>query len=114
MQVYFLVLNKVECLEQIMERMMAEGLSGATVLESTGMMKVLADEDYDQPIFGSLRRILNPERKGSKTLFIVLRDEQLPLVRGIVDEVTGGLDKPDTGIAFSVPTVYVEGLAKQA
>ena len=114
MQVYFLVLNKVECLETLMERMMSEGLSGATVLESTGMMKVLTDEDLDQPMFGILRKILNPERKGSKTLFIVLRDEQLPLVRSIVDEVTGGLDQPDTGIAFSVPTVYVEGLAKQA
>ena len=31
-------------------------------------------------------------------------------VRDAVEEVTGGLDNPDTGILFSVPTLFVDGI----
>ena len=31
----------------------------------------------------------------------------------IIRDKTGGLDKPDTGIAFAVPATFVEGLSKK-
>ena len=30
----------------------------------------------------------------------------------IINKVTGGLDKPDTGICFALPTTFVEGVNK--
>lgn len=111
MQMLTLVLNKTECLEAILERFLTEGISGATVLDSTGMMHMLDKEDNDLPMFGAMRQLLNPAHKSSKTLFILLRDEQIQQVRDIINQETGGLDKPDTGIMFAVPTVFVEGLA---
>lgn len=94
MQVVTLVLNKTECLEELLEALIENKISGATVLDSTGMMRALLD----------------PERKSSKTVFMVLRDEQVDTVRKIVNRVTGGLDRPDTGILFSIPTLFVDGL----
>lgn len=110
MQMLVLVLNKTECLEKLLEVMIQKGIQGATVLDSTGMMRVLSN-DSDM-IFGVLRQMLNPERKASKTIFVVLRDEQVPTMRAIVRQVTGGLDKPDTGILFSLPVNFVEGLVR--
>ena len=36
--------------------------------------------------------------------------KKLDTLRDIIREKTGGLDKPDTGIAFAVPATFVEGL----
>lgn len=114
MQMFVLVLNKVECLEPILEGMLEKGISGATILDSTGMMRVLeGDDNVDLPMMGLLRHFYNPERKRSKTMFAIIRDEQLKPLTDIINRATGGLDRPDTGICFCLPTSYVEGLEKK-
>ena len=114
MQLFVLVLNHTEYLENILECMLDEGIGGSTILDSTGMMRVLSDDDdVDMPMLGLLRHMYTPERKASKTVFIVLKDEQVPLLSELIDEVTGGLDKPDTGIAFSMPLSFVKGWGKK-
>ncbi len=114
MQVFVLVLNREECLEPILEGMLEKGIGGATILESTGMMRVLdGDDNVDLPMMGILRHFYSPERKRSKTMFAVIRDEQLEPLRAIINRVTGGLDHPDTGICFCVPLSFVEGLEKK-
>ena len=40
----------------------------------------------------------------------MVKDEIVQDVRDAVEEVTGGLDNPDTGILFSVPTLFVDGI----
>ena len=111
MQALFLVLNKVECLEELLAKLAESGVRGGTVIESTGMARVLGDsEDFD--ILGSLRAFLDPHRVESKTLFFVLRDEQIQKTRNVINEVVGGLDKPDTGIMFGVPLSFVEGVGE--
>ena len=109
MQVVTLVLNKVECLEKLLETLLENNIHGATVLDSTGMMRVLDQSGDDMPMFGTLRQLFDPARKSSKTLLMVLEDDQLDTVRRVVDSVTGGLDKPDTGILFATPATMVVG-----
>ncbi|MEF9880218.1 MAG: hypothetical protein RR653_10425 [Clostridia bacterium] len=115
MQVVTLVLNKTECLEALLEALLAKGIRGGTVLESTGMMRVLDQSSEDMPMFGALRQLFDPERKSSKTLLMVLEDSAVQTARQVINEVTGGLDQPDTGILFTVPALFVEGMgaAKQ-
>ncbi len=43
---------------------------------------------------------------------MVAEDDKVPVISKIVNDVTGGLDKPDTGILFTVPVSYAEGLVK--
>ena len=100
MQLYVLVLNHTEYLEPLFKAMLDRGIRGATVLDSTGMMRVLADdENVDLPMLGLLRHMYSPERRASKTVFVVLH---------------GGLDQPDSGIAFALPLQYVKGLGWEA
>ena len=111
MQVLTLVLNKTECLEELLEKLLEGGIHGATILESTGMMRVLDQSGDDAPMFGALRHMFDPDRKSSKTLVMVLEDEQVKRARAIINAVTGGLEHPDTGICFAVPALFVEGTA---
>ncbi len=109
MQLLFVVLNKVECLEEILEKLGEAKLYGATILESKGMAHSLS-EFSDLSFMMSLRMLLDPGHKESRTIFMVIDEAQIPVVSQIVNEVTGGLDKPDTGIIFTVPVGYTEGL----
>ena len=109
MQLFVLILNKTELLDAILQKMAQSGFPGATVLESTGMARLLKDVN-DMPIFSGLRSMLGADRTQSSTVLAVVRDDQVNALRDIVNEVTGGISKPDTGIMFAVPTLFVEGL----
>lgn len=109
-QVVTLVLNKTEYLESLLEALLNNGIRGCTVLDSTGMMRVIDQSGDDFPMFGAFRQLFDPERKSSKTLVMVLSDSEVETARRIVKEVTGGLEQPDTGIMFSTPALFVEGM----
>ena len=109
MQLLILVLNKTECLEDILNKFGENNLRGATILDSKGMAHSLS-EFNDLKFMASLRMLLDPDHQESKTVFTVLPDDQVKIASKIINEVTGGLDKPDTGILFTVPVNYVEGI----
>lgn len=111
MQLFIHVLNQTEKLEELLNKMMERGLSGATVLDSRGMAHILCDEDT--PMFGMLRSIINQNRRENKTIFAVLDDQQVEVMKALVREVTGGLDQADTGVMFAVPVSFCEGMAKK-
>ena len=113
MQVFVFVLNRTEHLEHLLQEFCSHGLHGATVLDSKGMARILYSED-ETSLFYGLRSILSPEHPSSKTIFMVLPDEQVETARQVVNAVTGGLHTPDSGIMFSLPVSFVEGLEKKA
>ena len=112
MQVFVFVLNRTEHLEHLLQEFTNHGLNGATVLDSKGMARILHSED-EMPLFYGLRAIMEPERRSSKTIFMVLPDENVDVAKNIVNQVTGGLEVPDSGIMFAMPITMVEGLKKK-
>ena len=104
MQLLVIVLNKLECLDKLLTALEEEHIPGATILDSRGMAQQL--EGHDELRFlGSLRMLMNPAHKENKMSFMRTGSR-------VVNEVTGGLDQPDSGILFTVPISYVEGLGK--
>jgi hypothetical protein len=112
MHIIFLVLNKTEYLETILTKLKKAGVSGGTILESTGMVKRI-DDSKESYILGSLRLFLDEPSAESKTLFFIVQDNQVDIVRKTVDEAIGGLDKPNTGILFGFPISFADGLMKK-
>lgn len=110
MQVLFLVLNRTEYLETLLERLLESGIHGCTVLDSMGMMRVIDKSGDDLPMFGALRQLFDPARESSKTLMMVLAEDEVHKAKLVVRQVVGGLEHPDTGIMFAVPALFVEGL----
>jgi nitrogen regulatory protein PII len=110
MQLLLMVLNKVEKLDELLEALMDKGICGATILGSTGMVRELGKRIEDYPIFGTLRYLIDFERKESKTIFMVLQDEQVETVKKTVRNVIGDLSRPDTAIMFTLPVLSAEGV----
>lgn len=110
MQLLIIVLNKVNKLDKLLEGFMDKGYSGATIISSTGMVSELAKHMEDYPIFGSLRFMIDLNRKESKTIFMVLKDEAVEGAKQVVRQVVGDLSKPDTAVLFTLPVLSAEGI----
>ena len=112
MQLLVLILKKVEVMNDLIKSLAKAGVKGATILEGTGMAEALVNME-DLPIFGVLRRILaDEEREVSKVMMLVLKDEQVMQIRKVINEEIGDLSVPNTGIMFTIPINYVEGLGE--
>lgn len=106
-----IVLNKTECLDELIQKLAENGISGGTILDSYGMARSLRSGD-DNPLFSMFKEFVDLDNNGSKVIFMIAEEAQVRTVSRIVNEVTGGLQNPNTGIMFCTPVVYIEGLHK--
>ncbi|HHX74556.1 MAG TPA: hypothetical protein GX699_06605 [Firmicutes bacterium] len=110
MELLVLVLNQPEHLDAILEGFLQAGLSGATVLESTGMGRTLCDK---VPVFGGLRNLIRGCRPDNVTVFTVIGSvEKRQKAVKVIEDILGDLDRPNTGLYFTVPVSMVRGLAE--
>ena len=112
MRLFFYILNQTEYLDQIMTEFARRGIKGATIIESTGMARVLShkhDED-ELPFLASLRKFLNPERESSNIIFTIIEDNLLSTAVDIIESVVGDLSRKNNGIVFSFPVDYTKGI----
>jgi len=107
-----LVLNKVEYIDKILERFLEIGISGATIIDTTGMGRTLMEND-NIPIFGGLSRMFQNARPNNKTIFSVINDKDtLHRATAVIKEEMGDLNDPGAGIIFTLPVDFVMGLAQ--
>ncbi|HHU75117.1 MAG TPA: hypothetical protein GXZ28_11005 [Clostridiales bacterium] len=112
MQLLVLILKNIEMMEDIIKQLAEEGISGGTILDGSGMAGALLNME-DLPLFGMLRRILVDEEKvACKVMMFVLKDERVMTTRETIKKVVGDFSVPNTGIMFSIPITYVEGLGE--
>ncbi len=112
MQLLILILKKVELMEELIKHLAESGVKGGTILDGTGMASELINME-DLPMFGMLRLLLTDEEKTAcKVLLFVLKDEQVTKTRSAIKQVVGDFSEPNTGIMFSVPITYVEGIGE--
>ncbi len=112
MQLLIYITKQLEKLPAVLSGFMEEGVKGATVVDSQGALRtILADGEEAPPIFGSLRKFLNPRGEEEKMVFVVLPEEQVETAKNVIRRNVD-LTLPDTGIFFTVPVTDVEGLTK--
>lgn len=115
MKLFVLVLNKTDALDELLSRFAADGICGSTIIDSTGMVQELWSSGHDEEdisFLSGLRSFMdgNESRSGNKTIFCVIRDDQLDTVTTAVTDVVGDLlGESNTGIMFSIPLDYVCG-----
>ena len=108
MHLLIAVVNQEEKLEEVLSGFMEIGVTGATVINSEGMGRLLARE---VPIFAGLAALQRRTRPRNQTLFAVIQDDaKVDRALALLQEVCGSLDEPGTGIAFTVPVTRVVGL----
>lgn len=111
MQLLFLVIKRVELVDEIMKELAKAGIKGGTCIDSIGMAKSISNMD-SLPMISVLREILNgdDEVQKGKTIFVVLHDEQLEAAKNAIMKVTGDLSKPNAGVLFAVPVTFALGI----
>ena len=92
------------------------GVSGVTVLYSTGMGRLRADNGLrdDLPLMPSLEDFYPDPESIGRTIFSVCDDETV--VKKLIEvtrEVLGDLSIPKTGLLMVIPAIYVEGIIKR-
>ncbi|HEX5725753.1 MAG TPA: P-II family nitrogen regulator [Longimicrobiaceae bacterium] len=111
MQLLVAVINQEEKLEEILAGFMELGVTGATLIHSEGMGRLLASE---VPIFAGVEALSAHTRPRNQTLFSVIDDDaKVERVIALLQEVCGGLEQPGTGFVFTVPVTRVVGLAQE-
>ena len=114
MQLLILILHNGKHMDNCLAKMVESGIHGGSLLDCEGVLQAMSHNSVEPPpIFGSLRQYLNPERGSmNKILLSAVEDSQVEIVKNIVNEVTGGLNKANTGILMTLPILTIEGLAK--
>ena len=109
MELLVCVVNQEEKIEEILSGFLELGVTGATVLKSEGMGRVLMQE---VPAFAGLQTFISRSRPQNTTLFSVIESAELmDRAVDLVQRVCGDFNQPSTGILFTVPLTRVAGLA---
>src|SRR5690606_12250364 len=111
MQLLVAVINESEKLDEILSGLVELGVTGATIINSEGMGRVLS---HEIPIFAGLEMLASRSRPRNQTIFSVIReDEKVEAVITLLQEICGNLEDPATGIVVTVPVTRAFGLAPE-
>jgi nitrogen regulatory protein PII len=110
MQLLVAVINHEEHVDDILSAFVELGITGATVVESKGMGRLLSRE---VPIFAGLQSLSSRSRPANRTLFCVADDGKVAAAIGLIQEICGSLAAPGAGIVFTVPVGRVVGLSPE-
>lgn len=109
-----LVLDNVEQGPSILDAWEKAGVTGITILESTGQGRVRRAMRDDLPLMPSLRDLLAGSELHHRTFFSLVGDDEV-LERAIAatEETLGDLDTHHSGILFVVPVSRALGLHRR-
>ncbi len=109
MKLLVMVLNEEENLNDILEGFLDIGIRGATVINSTGMGRILSRH---VPLFGGLSYLFEGERASNVVAFSIIEDDnKVKDAIEVIKEVQGDMCKPGSGIVFTLEVDQVVGLA---
>ncbi len=112
-QMIIFVLNDLDKSADLLEAWEAAGARGITCINTTGLGNLRnTAEIADIPFYLSLADILKSKQHHHCTFFTVVDSENLleKLIE-VAQDVTGGLDAPNTGILFTIPVSSVYGMS---
>lgn len=116
MYMIYFVLHDPNRLKDILEAWEKAGVSGITILLSTGLKRLKANDVLreDLPLIPSLEDLIQQEERTNRTLFTVVKDDEMvEKVVQATQSITGDLNNPNTGILTVLPVVKAYGLDRK-
>lgn len=109
MELLIAVIDDPERTEEILAGFLEVGVTGATIVSSEGMGRLLSQE---LPMFAGLQTLIGQSRPQNQTLFSVIDDPAtVDRAIAVIEDICGRFTSPATGIVFTVPVNRVVGLA---
>lgn len=112
--VVLIVDNPDDC-SVILEAWEEIGVSGATILDSTGMGRIKKAGFLDDfPLVPRLQDFLGVREEPHRTILSVVDDETMvDKMAAVAQQTIGDLDEPHTGFLFVVPVLKAYGLGRK-
>ena len=105
------VLEQKQHLSGILEGFAKISIQGSTVLDSTGMGRVLMKTSASLPVMEQINKVLKDLESDNKIILTVIREKVvLEKAVNVIKSFCGDLKEPGKGILFAFPLELVEGL----
>jgi len=115
MYLVLFVLHNPDYLEELLSAWEATGISGATVLFSTGLGRISQNKGMrdDIPLMPSLEDFYETPQDLSRTIFTTVSDhDMVDALLTTTRKIVGNLEDPDTGLLLVIPVAEAYGLSK--
>ena len=99
MKLLFIVLNSTDKLEEVLEGLIEVGVTGATVVDSVGMGRIIEDV----PLFAGMRNIFRAAKPRNNMIFSVITDAQAAETMDVLEKILDCSNEKGRGIAFTLP-----------
>ncbi len=112
MYLLLMVLDDATRLADVLQAWTSAGVRGVTILESTGLQRIIRRREAGSMFMG-FSRLFQDSGIGHNTLFALI--DSLELAEAAVaatESVLGDLSQPNTGIVFTLPVAQVWGLTE--
>lgn len=105
---FFVVINKLELLEELIEEFRRNKIYCGTMFDSVGMASI---SEFGS-VMNSFRGAFNKSRPFNKTILMLLPEEQIPIAQACVQKILGDLSLENVGIMFTMPITSFEGVRR--
>lgn len=111
MHMLVFVLDDPNRLDEVLDAWDQVGVSGVTVIESTGLSRIRQAKLAGQAFMAGINRMIQADQEGHYTLFTVVKGEQkVRECLAAAEKIMGDLREPGTGIIASWPVSIVKGV----
>lgn len=110
MYLLVMVLDDVRHLEEVLQAWVGAGVKGVTIIECTGLHRVLHRTEA-RAMYMGFSQIFAGGQVGHNTLFAVIDSLDIAHAAVVATEgVVGDLNQPHTGIIFTLPVTQTWGI----
>lgn len=111
MQMLMFVLDNPDFLDEVLHAWEEIGVSGVTIIESTGLSRYRQTKLVGTPLMAGINRILHSNEEGHLTLFTIVKGEsKVRQCIQAVEAIVGSLYDPSTGVLAAWPLTIVKGV----
>ena len=105
------VLDDPDRLDEVLEAWESIGVSGSTIIESTGINRRRMARQVGTTFMAGINRLIESEEEGHVTLLVIVPDERMAhAYLQAVEKVVGDLNEPNTGVLAAWPLPLVKGV----
>jgi hypothetical protein len=111
MYMVLLVLDDPERLDEILDAWEAIGVSGVTIVDSTGINRRRLAKQVGTTFMAGINRLMSGDQESHYTLLTIVNGE--PIIQECqeaVEKIVGDLNKPNTGVLAAWPLTFVKGV----
>ena len=115
MHMVLFVLDDPERLDEVLDAWDAIGVTGVTIIESTGINRRRLARQVGAAFMAGINRLMSGDQESHYTLLTIVKGEAVvQRCLAAVEAIVGDLNTPNSGVLAAWPLPYVKGVPDPA